>query len=250
VPAGPGINDNGSGSSSNIELARNLQIINKSLVNAVRFAWWGAEELGLLGSTYYVKNLQDTNVTMLNNIAMNLNFDMMASPNYVRAVYDGRSANASNPYLHNGSTAIQQLFESYFNNQNETCDVTSFDGRSDYGPFLTAGIPAGGLFTGAEQLKNATLRVIYGGMANAPFDPCYHQYCDSVDNINQEVFLDLAQSSATILESVATKDNLREWLLQGGNKDPGVPQCRGSIHFSGEAMPKRRLRRYIDDLLL
>lgn len=60
VPAGPGINDNGSGSSVNLELAIQLYKFDLGLPNTIRFAWWGAEELGLLGSEYYVNNLTPT----------------------------------------------------------------------------------------------------------------------------------------------------------------------------------------------
>ena len=61
---------------------------------------------------------------------------------------------------------------------------TDFSGRSDYGPFIVAGIPAGGLFTGAEVIKTAEEAAIWGGTAGQAYDPCYHQACDTFANIN------------------------------------------------------------------
>jgi Zn-dependent M28 family amino/carboxypeptidase len=62
---------------------------------------------------------------------------------------------------------------------------TAFDGRSDYGPFIEAGIPAGGLFTGAEDIKSAEEARLFGGTAGEAFDPCYHAACDDITNLNK-----------------------------------------------------------------
>jgi len=217
VPAGPGINDNGSGSSTNVELALQLfQLMTRqtnplTIVNKVRFAWWGAEERGLLGSNYYVDNLMSNNGTQLLQIAMNINLDMVGSPNFYRAIYNGSSSTDNS--IKNGSTAIQYSFQEAFTDSLELAfDLTNFDGRSDYGPFIANGIPAGGLFTGAEQIKSLTQRKIYGGLANAPFDPCYHQYCDTVDNINPAVLIQNAKAAAYVLEGFASMQNLRTYL--------------------------------------
>lgn len=212
VPAGPGINDNGSGSSTNLELAIQLfQFLTQSsskLVNRVRFAWWGAEERGLLGSTYYVKNL---NSSELSKIAMNINLDMVGSPNYYRAIYNGSSA--ADISIRNGSTAIQYQFQNGFEYLLElSYDLSAFNGRSDYGPFIENGIPAGGLFTGAEVMKSVQQRTRYGGVANTPFDPCYHQSCDTVENINELVLLENAKNAAFALQSFAFTPNLTNYL--------------------------------------
>ena len=74
-------------------------------------------------------------------------------------------------------------------------EPTAFDGRSDYGPFIEVGIPAGGLFTGAEEIKTAEEAAIYGGTAGEPYDPCYHQDCDTFDNNSLEA-LDLMSDAA------------------------------------------------------
>jgi len=207
VDAGPGINDNGSGSATNLELALQIATTSLPLENRVRFCWFAAEELGLIGSTVYVGNLSSAEKA---EIALMLNFDMLGSPNYFRGIYDG--ASAANATVRPGSAAIQSLFENYFNAQSLSWDLTAFDGRSDYGPFIANGIPAGGLFTGAEGTKNISLRTKYGGLANAAFDPCYHQACDTVDNINQEVLSQMAKAAANTLQIVAQMTDVREWL--------------------------------------
>ncbi len=178
VMAGPGINDNGSGSASLIEIAEQMAKVQPR--NKVRFAWWGAEESGLVGSTAYVAGLSQTE---RDRIALYLNFDMVGSPNYVFFVYDGDNSDAvgAGPGPA-GSAAIEKTFERYYDSVGEPFKGTDFDGRSDYGPFIAAGIPAGGLFTGAEVPKTAAEAAIWGGTAGVPFDPCYHQACDTFGN--------------------------------------------------------------------
>ena len=175
VNAGPGINDNGSGAGSVLELA---QVMAKTkTANAVRFAVWGAEESGLIGATRYVASLSQAEKDKL---AMYLNFDMVASPNFVRFVYDGDDSVGDGNVGPAGSAQIEQAFTSYFASQGLASDPTDFSGRSDYGPFIAAGIPSGGLFTGAEGVKTPAQARIYGGVAGAAYDPCYHQACDAL----------------------------------------------------------------------
>jgi Zn-dependent M28 family amino/carboxypeptidase len=175
VQEGPGINDNGSGSGTILEIAEQFAELGIEPRNKVRFAWWGAEEEGLLGSTYYVSQLTKRDIK---NIALNLNFDMVGSPNFVRFVYDGDGSDTpvKGP---TGSAGIEDVFLDYFADQGLAAAPTAFSGRSDYGPFIAVGIPAGGLFTGAEGIKTAEEAAIYGGTAGAPYDPCYHQACDT-----------------------------------------------------------------------
>ena len=133
----------------------------------VRFAFWGAEENNLLGSEYYVANLPDA---QLDKIYANLNFDMLGSPNYVRFVYDGDGSD-SEPAGPPGSAQIETVFNEYFASQGLETEPTAFDGRSDYGPFIAVGIPAGGLFSGAEGTKTAEQAAIYGGTAGRAVRP-------------------------------------------------------------------------------
>ncbi len=182
VNEGPGIQDNGSGSAAILEVAEQMAKVKP--LNKVRFAWWGAEEASLVGSTYYVANLSQAE---RDKIALYLNFDMIGSPNHVFFIYDGdNSDGVGNPAGPAGSAEIEKLFEAYFNAAGEPFKGTDFSGRSDYGPFIAAGvdIPAGGLFTGAEGIKTAEEAATWGGTAGMAYDPCYHQACDTYANIN------------------------------------------------------------------
>lgn len=209
VPAGPGINDNGSGTSVNLELAiqafaSNLRPFN----NRVIFAWWAAEELGLLGSSYFVQNASAEGT--LPQIALNLNFDMLGSSNGIRQVLHG--AEAEDPNIRAASGTIQKLFETYFNSSKYPFEYKAFNGRSDYGPFISNGIPAGGLATGAEVIKTQSERDIYGGVCNTPFDPCYHQSCDNIENVNLDLLRQMGQASAYTLEKLIIQPDLFTFL--------------------------------------
>ncbi|KAF8734057.1 aminopeptidase, partial [Rhizoctonia solani] len=194
VNAGPGINDNGSGSITVLELA--VQLAKYNLNNAVRFAWWTAEEFGLVGSSYYIENLPKSE---REKIALYINLDMVASPNYVLAVYDGDGSAGTNPGpTPAGSGAIEKVFTDYFASKNLSSVPTSFDGRSDYGPFIADGvnIPSGGLFTGAEGIKTEEQAKLFGGTAGVAYDVNYHAKGDTYDNLNFEAFLINAKASA------------------------------------------------------
>jgi Zn-dependent M28 family amino/carboxypeptidase len=194
VIAGPGINDNGSGTSTILEIAEQLKALGytKKLQRQVRFAFWGAEELGLLGSQHYVDSLSDA---QLAKIYANLNFDMLGSPNYVRFVYDG-DGSAGGPAGPPGSAGIEDIFTNYFDKQGLASEPTDFDGRSDYGPFIAVGIPAGGLFSGAEGIKTDEEAAIYGGTAGVAYDKCYHQACDTINNLNDKALYELGDAAA------------------------------------------------------
>ncbi len=176
VLEGPGIIDNGSGSATILEIALQLAALDVEPTNRVRFTFWGAEESGLIGSQFYVDSLSKRE---RKDIALYLNFDMVASPNYVRFVYDG-DGSAFGIKGPTGSARIEQVFTEHFDSQGRASEPTAFDGRSDYDAFISVGIPAGGLFTGAEGVKTPEQAAVYGGVAGASYDPCYHQACDSL----------------------------------------------------------------------
>ena len=181
VQAGPGINDNGSGSASLLELAQQMSKVKPE--NTVRLAWWGAEEAGLLGSQAYVDGLSQAE---RDRIALYLNFDMVASPNYIFMIYDGDESQFPAPVeVPEGSVQIEDLFESYFTSVGVPYDDAEFSGRSDYEAFILEGIPAGGLFTGAEVPKTEEQEEIWGGVAGESYDQCYHQACDTIANVNE-----------------------------------------------------------------
>ncbi|ORX79952.1 aminopeptidase [Basidiobolus meristosporus CBS 931.73] len=194
VRAGPGINDNGSGSAALLELA--YQFRNVKPKNKVRFAWWSAEEFGLVGSEYYVSKLQKNEI---NDIAVILNFDMIASPNYVIRVYNGDESGQPVPA---GSSVVTKLFEDHFKAKKIEYESSVFPySRSDVGPFAAVGIPSGGLDTGAEKLKTEEQAKKFGGKAGEPYDKCYHQACDTTANLAHKAFL---INSRGIAHAVAT----------------------------------------------
>ncbi|HCH64057.1 MAG: aminopeptidase [Deltaproteobacteria bacterium] len=199
VTAGPGINDNGSGTAFVLAAAQAASAIDLATERRIRWALWGAEEIGLVGSEYYVSQLSDADRRL--HVA-NLNFDMIGSPNGGRFIYDG-DGSATGTAGPAGSDAIEALFEEWFEQNGLTHAPTAFDGRSDYGPFIWNGIPAGGLFSGAEARKSSTEAELFGGTAGQDFDACYHQWCDTTDNIDPVLFLELAQAAAYVTEKVA-----------------------------------------------
>lgn len=186
VDVGAGINDNGTGSAGLLEVALELGG-NANVKNAVRFAWWGSEELGLLGSQAYVDSL--TFEQQL-DVALYLNFDMIGSPNAAYFVYDGDDSDAEGagpgPY---GSAQIEETFTSFIDGElGVPTRGTDFSGRSDYGGFIAVGIPSGGLFTGAEGIKTPEEAALWGGTAGVAYDPCYHSACDNLGNVDRTAF--------------------------------------------------------------
>ncbi len=197
VLAGPGINDNGSGSAAILEVAENIAKVKP--VNTVRFAWWGAEELGLLGSEHYVSQLTDQQKA---DIGLYLNFDMVGSPNFARFIYDGDESDFDAPVaVPDGSDQIEYVLEDYFEAQGLWYEGSEFSGRSDYQAFIESDIPSGGLFTGAEVLKKAYQVPLYGGTAGVAYDPNYHQVGDTIVNIDPKA---LDTNSDAIAYSVLT----------------------------------------------
>jgi carboxypeptidase Q len=83
------------------------------------------------------------------------------------------------------------VFTDYFASKNISSVPTSFNGRSDYAPFIAEGvdIPSGGLFTGAEGIKTEEQAKLFGGTAGVAYDVNYHAKGDTYDNLNFEAFL-------------------------------------------------------------
>jgi Zn-dependent M28 family amino/carboxypeptidase len=186
VPEGPGINDNGSGVAAVLETAVQLGP-SADVKNGVRFAFWGAEELGTIGSKKYIESL---NVDQLKDIALYLNYDMIGSPNPGYFTYDGDQSTAPGrndriPRVPEGSAGIERTLVAYLKSAGKTAQDTSFDGRSDYDAFTQAGVPSGGLFSGAEENKTADQQKLWGGTADAPFDPNYHKSTDTLEHVDR-----------------------------------------------------------------
>ena len=141
-----------------------------------------------------------------------LNFDMIGSPNFVNFVYDGDLSDSPPipedvfaPEARPFSATIEKLFLDYFKSQRIANLPTDFDGRSDYGPFIDAGIPAGGLFSGAEELKTAEQQAKFGGTAGQALDPCYHQACDGINNLNRQALDELGDGAAHSIYTLAQR---------------------------------------------
>jgi Zn-dependent M28 family amino/carboxypeptidase len=195
VLEGPGINDNGSGTAAILETA--LQMRTMRPRNTVRFAFWGAEESGLVGSTDYVATRTEEELAQ---IKLYLNFDMLGSPNYANFVYDGDGSDFGLPGPE-GSAAIEALFADFYESRGKAYEGTEIDFRSDYGAFFDAGIPFGGLFSGAEDPKTPEQVALYGGTAGVAYDPCYHSACDTYDNVSLEA---LGTNADSVANATAT----------------------------------------------
>ena len=180
VYEGPGINDDGSGVAMMLETAEQMSALKIKPTNKVRFIFFAGEEQGLLGSDYYVSQLKKQEIS---DISAMLDYDMLASPNFARFIYDGNGDEQgfAGP---NGSGQIEQVFKGFWDSQGLAYETIPFDGRSDYDAFTEAGIPAGGIFAGAEVEKQPYQVALYGGTAGQAFDKCYHQLCDNLSNIN------------------------------------------------------------------
>ena len=228
VPDGPGINDNGTGVAAVLETAVQMSEtrINRRLERPVRYAFWGAEELGLLGAQHYVDTLSDAERS---KIYANLNFDMLGSPNYVRLVYDGDGSafGAAGPA---GSAQIETVFTDYFTRLGLPTDPTAFDGRSDYGPFIEYGIPAGGLFSGADDVKTEEQAAIYGGTAGEILDPNYHTPQDDITRINTTI---LGELSDGVAHATATLGQSKRDLY-GDGRGPARAQAKAAQQFADQ----------------
>ena len=193
-----GANDNGSGSMSVLEIAKQWSGAFDGLKSRVLFAWWGSEEEGLIGSRYFA-----TNATDMNRIAVYINCDMLGSPNGVRGINGPSSFNA------NGSAVVFNAIAASFNETNLPYETHAMVGGSDFQPFAEYGIATSGVATGAGGIKSEEQRRIFGGYANAPFDPCYHASCDSPANVKVTLTAEMAKAVFTAALKLATMDNLR-----------------------------------------
>jgi hypothetical protein len=168
VPAGPGINDNGSGVAALLELAEALG--GRAPGARVRLAFWGAEELGLIGSRRYVAGLDGAR----ERIVGYLNLDMVGSPSPVHGVYS------------DADPGLERLLRRLVGPRAEE---ESAGGSSDHAPFERAGIPVGGLFTGAGR----------------PHDPCYHRACDDLDNVDLRVLVEMTRAAGDAVERLSAR---------------------------------------------
>ncbi|KAH3762745.1 M28 family peptidase [Pelomyxa schiedti] len=209
---GPGINDNGSGSMTLLELALVVSRTKMSdwIKNKIQFMWWAAEEYGLVGSVLY---LQYLNATDRAKIVCNLNMDMTGSPNYILEIINGSTV--TQPTAQYGSIQIQKLYSDYLESQDFHYKLINTHGASDYYPFNYYGIPANSIAGGAGELKTADDRDLFGGVCNVAADPCYHQVCDTMDNFSTECLELIAKANAHVTQELAQNENVRDLLFGG-----------------------------------
>ncbi|QHC02284.1 M20/M25/M40 family metallo-hydrolase [Epidermidibacterium keratini] len=226
---GPGISDNATGSAALLETAVQLAKVNK-LNNKVRFAFWGAEELGLLGATHYVNDLVENNPTELDNIATYLNFDMVGSPNYIIGVYDADQSTYEAPVeVPEGSIATEAIFTDYFDSIGQPWVDTEFSGRSDYQPFIENGVASSGLFTGADDIKTEEEVAMFGGTAGIQHDPNYHTAADDINNYSPEA-MDInsdaiAHAAITLAQDTSSINGVESNGKSGKPKKQVAPQA-------------------------
>jgi Zn-dependent M28 family amino/carboxypeptidase len=127
---------------------------------------------------------------------------MVASPNYMTLVYDDNLGNVENPAV------IKKLFLDYFEERGLGTDLIDLSGRSDHGPFERFGVPVGGIFTGAEMIKDGEAQDLFGGEAGEPADSCYHLACDDIDNLNEESLDQLSDAIAFAVATLATSSDI------------------------------------------
>jgi Peptidase family M28/PA domain len=192
VANGPGINDNGSGSALVLEVARQARRLHVRPKHGLRFAFWGAEELGLVGSRAYVDSLGSTQRSRILDV---LNLDMVGSPNFGRIVYSGDGQPR-------GSVRIENAFRAYFAARRLPVEEESLGGASDHAGFAAAGIPVGGLFTGADEPKSPSWPAASAARGQA-FDACYHKSCDTVANVDFGIFEQMADAAAVVAVRLA-----------------------------------------------
>ena len=193
---GPGINDNGSGSATALEVALQMAEFGTETRNRVRFTFWG-------------RGRRPDRLTALRRLAcergegllmLYLNFDMVGSPNFVRFVYDG-DGSAFGTDGPNGFGLDRVGLHGVLLVTESGVGADQFDGRSDYDAFIGAGVPAGGPFTGAEGIKTAAQANIYGGTAGIAYDPCYHQACDTIGNVNETALDEMSDARSRMPRS-------------------------------------------------
>ena len=175
VANGPGLNDNGSGVATLLEAAE--QIGPRPPGARIRLAFWGAEELGLIGSRRYVRSLDERE---RRRIAAYLNFDMVGSPNGRPAVYS------------DGNRELSQVLRRAAGRR---LPGASTGGASDHAPFQSAGIPVSGLYTGASE----------DGRGGEPSDPCYHRSCDRFRNVNRAELAEMAAAAEKALRQLSAQ---------------------------------------------
>jgi aminopeptidase S len=205
VTDGPGIVDNGSGVATLLEIATQLGV-DPSVHNGVRFAFFGAEENGAEGSFAYVEGLSRDD---RQRIKLYLNVDMVASPNGGYFAQGGKGIDLEEAGPAGSATIGQVLAGQLARTGVNSPEIIEFVG-DDESPFIEAGIPVGGAESGDDEEKTREQARAWGGQAGEVYDPCYHEACDRIDNVNREMLNHYMRAIAGTLAHFATStDELR-----------------------------------------
>ncbi|GAB4059731.1 M28 family peptidase [Catellatospora paridis] len=216
VAAGPGINDNASGSSMLLELALTLAEQNPTMVKHVRFGWWTDEEQGLNGSEFYVNSLSSADRAKITGY---LNFDMVASTN------GGYFINRITSSL--GQT-IKAYYDANFPGLNPEENVEGA-GRSDDASFNAAGIQTSGIAAGASANKTSAQVTKWGG-TTGDYDPCYHASCDTFpSNISDTVLNRAADAAAYAVWTLAVGTPAGNDFSMAASPASGSTTAGGSV---------------------
>lgn len=238
VAAGSGINDNGSGSAFVLELARQAKLTGWEPATTVRFGFWGAEEQGLIGSrNHFLTADNEANPAATDGLEAYLNFDMMASSNGARFVYDGDGSDINDGLSTPGSAAIEALFLAHFEERELVTSATGLEIPTDSYWTAALGIPTGGLFSGAFEEKTRGEAALQGGEAFVAYDVCYHRECDRIDQINETLYGELMEAATVVAQTlgeaeVAPSGAPPEALL------PNLPETPHPVGCHERAVPE------------
>lgn len=191
VPEGPGVNDNGSGVATLLEIAEQIGASPTRPRRRMRLAFWGAEEVGLHGSRHHVRRLPRSERRA---IAAYLNLDMVGSANGGRFLYGGRRGAAA---------AALRAAKRHLRRRGVRLERVGAGASSDHAPFEDAGVPVLGLYSGGPEEKDRGQRHAWGGRAGEPFDACYHRRCDSLGRVNRRALSELSDGAAVAFHRLA-----------------------------------------------
>ncbi|MCC8249361.1 M28 family peptidase [Saccharothrix luteola] len=205
---GPGVNDNGTSVAALLETAVRLAPHQARVVNKVRFAFWGAEEWLNVGSIHYVSTLAPPELAA---ITLYLNWELIASPNYVHFVVDGDDSDhpgTGSPPGPPGSGVVEAVLSQGYRVRDvpfRTADLN--DIRSDQEPFAAVGVPVGGAFGGVRGIKTPEEAAVFGGTAGMTYDPCYHQPCDDLSSVHTGALGESMRAMAWAVGRFAVRDD-------------------------------------------
>lgn len=234
VDAGPGVNDNGSGSALVLALAEAVDEAGLASEVGLRLSLWDGEEWGLLGSSAVVSERG------VRGTVAYLNFDMIGSPNGGTFVYDGDDSNEGLDFgntlaLVDGMDRIEAAFRDALADEGQSASEVSRDIPTDSAPFLSVGVPVGGLFSGAFHPLTDDEAAAWGGVAGVAHDPCYHLACDDGYNINDALLDTHARAAGVVIEAMLQGELALE--PTSPQKAPPRPMPRIVLPDGHEAAP-------------